>query len=87
MVQSLTDWLQQNRLIVVAVNPDTRRVSRQGRRRRLHRSLLREQTVVVTDEDRRRKPRRAECGRHRAVEAEGRDSPSASSSSAACGRS
>jgi hypothetical protein len=50
MTQSLTDWLQQNRLIVVSVNPATRRVRLKGAADVCTDVSCGEQTVVVTDE-------------------------------------
>jgi hypothetical protein len=50
MTLSLTDWLQQNRLIVVAVNAATRRVRLKGVGDVCTDVSCAEQTVVVTDD-------------------------------------
>jgi hypothetical protein len=50
MTQSLTDWLQQNRLIVVSVNAATRRVRLKSAADVCTDVSCAEQTVVVTDE-------------------------------------
>lgn len=50
MTLSLTDWLQQNRLIVVSVNPSTRRVRLKGVGDVCTDVSCAEQTVVVTDD-------------------------------------
>ena len=50
MTLSLTDWLQQSRLIVVAVDPSTRRVRVKGAADDCSDLSCSEQTLVVTDE-------------------------------------
>ena len=50
MTQSLTDWLQQNRLVVVAVDPASRRVRLKGEAGVCTDLACAEQTVVVTDD-------------------------------------
>lgn len=50
MTQSLTDWLQQNRLIVVSVNAATRRVRLKSAADVCTDVSCAEETVVVTDE-------------------------------------
>jgi hypothetical protein len=51
MTQSLTDWLQQNRLIVVAVDPSSRRVRVKGAADVCSDLACGEHTVVVSDEN------------------------------------
>lgn len=51
MTQSLTDWLQQNRLIVVSVDPSTRRLRLKDAADACTDLSCSERTVVVTDED------------------------------------
>jgi hypothetical protein len=50
MTQSLTDWLQQNRLIVVAVDPSRRRVRVKSAADACTDLSCSESTVVVSDE-------------------------------------
>jgi hypothetical protein len=50
MTQSLTDWLQQNRLVVVSVDPASRRVRLKGEAGVCTDVACAEQTVVVTDD-------------------------------------
>ena len=50
MTQSLTDWLQQNRLVVVSVDPASRRVRLKGEAGVCTDLACAEQTVVVTDD-------------------------------------
>jgi len=50
MTQSLTDWLQENRLIVVSVDPAARRVRVKGVADVCTDISCAEQTVVVSDE-------------------------------------
>jgi hypothetical protein len=51
MTLSLTDWLQQNRLIVVSVEPSSRRVRVKGVADACTDLSCSERTVVVTDDD------------------------------------
>ncbi len=50
MTQSLTDWLQQSRLIVVAVDPERGRLRVKGHADACTDLSCSEHTVVVTDE-------------------------------------
>jgi hypothetical protein len=50
MTQSLTDWLQQSRVVVVAVDPANRRVRVKGEAEACTDLSCSERTVVVTDE-------------------------------------
>ena len=50
MTQSLTDWLQQNRLVVVAVDPAANRVRLKGAADVCTDVSCAEATVVLTDE-------------------------------------
>jgi hypothetical protein len=50
MTQSLTDWLQQNRLIVVSVDPSTHRLRVKGVADVCTDLSCSERTVVVTDD-------------------------------------
>jgi hypothetical protein len=50
MTQSLTDWLQQSRLIVVAVDPSARRVRVKGPADVCSDVSCSERTIVVSDE-------------------------------------
>lgn len=50
MTLNLTDWLQQNRLIVVSVNPATRHVRLKGAADVCTDVSCSEQTVVVTED-------------------------------------
>ncbi len=50
MTQSLTDWLQQSRLMVVQVDKDQGRLRVQGAGDACTELSCREQTLVVTDE-------------------------------------
>jgi hypothetical protein len=50
MAQSLTDWLQQNRLIVVSVDPSTRRVRLKGTADVCTDVSCAEATVVMNDD-------------------------------------
>jgi hypothetical protein len=50
MTQSLTDWLQQNRLVVVSVDATARRVRLRGATDACRDLACAEQTVVVTDD-------------------------------------
>jgi len=51
MTQSLTDWLQQNRLVVVSVDPSRRHVRVKGVADACTDLACSERTVVVTDEN------------------------------------
>jgi hypothetical protein len=51
MTDSLTDWLQQSRLIVVSVDPSQRRLRLKGTADACTDISCSEQTVVVTDDD------------------------------------
>lgn len=51
MTQSLTDWLQQNRLVVVAVDPSNHRLRLKGAEDACTDVSCSEHTVVVTEED------------------------------------
>ena len=50
MTQSLTDWLQQSRLIVVAVDPERGHLRVKGQADACRDLSCSERTVVVTDE-------------------------------------
>jgi hypothetical protein len=50
MAQSLTDWLQQSRVVVVGVDPATRRVRVKGDTEACTDLSCSERTLVVTDE-------------------------------------
>jgi hypothetical protein len=50
MAQSLTDWLQQSRVVVVAVDPATRHVRVKGDADACTDLSCSERTLVVTDE-------------------------------------
>jgi hypothetical protein len=50
MAQSLTDWLQQSRVVVVSVDPVTRRVRVKGDADACTDLSCSERTLVVTDE-------------------------------------
>jgi hypothetical protein len=50
MAQSLTDWLQQSRVVVVSVDPATRRVRVKGDADACTDLSCSERTLVVTDE-------------------------------------
>jgi len=51
MAQSLTDWLQESRLVVVAVDPTNKRLRLKGVADVCSDYSCSEKTVVVTDED------------------------------------
>ena len=87
MAQSLTDWLQQSRLIVVGVDPITRSVRVKNEPHACTDLSCSERTLVVTDEGVGHSSRRAQRRRHRASRRNGRASRSGSSSSAGCGKS
>jgi hypothetical protein len=50
MAQSLTDWLQQSRVVVVAVDPASRRIRVKGEAEACTDLSCSERTLVVTDE-------------------------------------
>jgi hypothetical protein len=50
MTQGLTDWLQQNRVVIVAVDLDNRRVRVKGEAEACTDLSCSERTLVVTDE-------------------------------------
>jgi hypothetical protein len=50
MTQGLTDWLQKSRVVIVAVDPDNRRVRVKGEAEACTDLSCSERTVVVTDE-------------------------------------
>jgi hypothetical protein len=50
MTQSLTDWLQQSRVVIVAVDPVNRRVRVKGEAEACTDLSCSERTLVVTDE-------------------------------------
>jgi hypothetical protein len=50
MTQGLTDWLQKSRVVIVAVDPDSRRVRVKGEADACTDLSCSERTLVVTDE-------------------------------------
>ena len=73
MTQSLTDWLQQSRLIVVGVDLERRRVRVKSDGDACTDLSCHERTVVVSEEGSSAGPRRAQSRGHRDDRGHGRE--------------